>query len=122
MVFEPMDDYVDFNSDLFSNGAKMINEYHTVNGKHYLGCVSSTVGNIMIYNKDTMERYGLDDPAELAYNNEWTWEALKKMCIEFCDPEDDRYAIDGWYSEASFILSTGVPQIGMKDDKVVTIL
>ncbi len=118
-MFQPMDDYIDYDDELFPEGAKQINEMHTIKGKHYMACVASDAGTIMMYNKKTIDENGLDDPAELAYNNEWTWDAFKKMCYDFCDPEQDKYAIDGWWYELAMMLSTGTPVIGMDDGVIV---
>jgi len=114
-MFQPMDEYIDFSSDLFPEGASKINDMHTIGGKHYMACVAADVGTIVLYNKNTIEQNGLDDPAELVYNNEWTWGAFKKMCEEFADRENDQFAIDGWWFEKALLLSTGVPIIGMED-------
>ena len=114
-MFEPMDDYIDFSSDAWGSGPSQINEYHSISGKHYLACVSSNTGFVMIYNKKTIEENGLEDPAELAYNNEWTWSKFKDMCYEFSDREEDKYGIAGWWYEPAMILTTGKPVIGMND-------
>lgn len=114
-MFDPLDDYLDFDSDEWSEGAKKINEMHTINGKHYVACASTSTGLVMIYNKRVIEENGLDDPAELAYNNEWTWDTFKEMCYEFADRNEEKYAVDGWWYEPAMILSTGVPTIGMED-------
>ncbi len=118
-MFEPMDDYIDFNSDLWTDGAKQINELHSVGGKHYVACISTATGLVMIYNKRVIEENGLDDPAELAYNNEWTWTKFKEMCYDFSDRGNDKFAIDGWWYELAMILTTGVPVIGMENGVVV---
>ncbi len=118
-MFDPMDDYLDFNSDDWSEGAKQINEMHSVGGKHYIACTSTSTGMVMIYNKRIIEEYGLEDPAELAYNNDWTWDKFKEMCYEYADPDEERYAVGGWWYEPGMILSTGVPVIGMDDGVIV---
>ena len=118
-MFEPMDDYVDFNSDAWGEGCKSINEMNSINGKHYLSCVYTNTGFVMIYNKKTIEANGLEDPAELAYNNEWTWSKFKDMCYAFADREQDKYAVGGWWYEPAMILSTGKPIIGMENGKIV---
>jgi len=114
-MFDPMDDYLDFGSEDWGDGPSQINEFHSIGGKHYLACVASNAGFIMIYNKNTIEENGLDDPAELAYNNEWTWTAFRNMCTEFADREQDKYAVGGWWYEPAMILSTGMPVIGMNN-------
>lgn len=118
-MFQPMDDYIDYDSELFPEGAKRINEMHSIGGKHYMACVAADAGTIIIYNKNTIEENGFDDPAELAYNNEWTWSAFKQMCYDFTDAEQGKYAIDGWWYELAMMLSTGVPVIGMENGEVV---
>lgn len=118
-MFQPMDDYIDYDSELFPEGAKRINDLHTIGGKHYMACVAADAGTIILYNKNTIEENGFDDPAELAYNNEWTWSAFKQMCYDFTDAEQDKYAIDGWWYELAMMLSTGVPVIGMENGEVV---
>lgn len=118
-MFQPMDDYIDYDSELFPEGARRINDMHTIGGKHYMACVAADAGTIILYNKNTIEENGFDDPAELAYNNEWTWSAFKQMCYDFTDTEQDKYAIDGWWYELAMMLSTGVPVIGMENGEVV---
>lgn len=118
-MFQPMDDYIDYDSELFPEGAKRINDMHTIGGKHYMACVAADAGTIILYNKNTIEEHGFDDPAELAYNNEWTWSTFKQMCYDFADAEQDKYAIDGWWYELAMMLSTGVPVIGMENGEVV---
>ncbi len=118
-MFEPMDDYLDFNSDAWTDGARQLNEMHSVGGKHYIACTSTSTGMVMIYNKKTIEENGLEDPAELAYNNEWTWQKFKDMCYEYADKEEGKYAVGGWWYEPGMILTTGVPVIGMEDGTLV---
>lgn len=118
-MFQPMDDYIDYDSELFPEGAKRINDMHSIGGKHYIACVAADAGTIILYNKNTISESGFDDPAELAYNNEWTWSAFKQMCYDFTDAEQDKYAIDGWWYELAMMLSTGVPVIGMENGEVV---
>lgn len=118
-MFEPMDDYLDFGSDSWTEGARQINEMHSVGGKHYIACTSTSTGMVMIYNKRTIEENGLEDPAELAYNNEWTWQKFKDMCYAYADAEEGKYAVGGWWYEPGMILSTGVPIIGMNDGVLV---
>ncbi|MDE6132949.1 MAG: extracellular solute-binding protein, partial [Oscillospiraceae bacterium] len=118
-MFQPMDEYIDFDSELFPEGAKRINDMHTIGGKHYIACVAADAGTIILYNKNTIDENGFDDPAELAYNNEWTWSAFKQMCYDFTDTTQGKYAIDGWWYELAMMLSTGVPVIGMENGEIV---
>lgn len=117
-MFEPMDDYIDFDSELWQ-ATKKINDLFVFQDKHYVASVGSDAGVVMIYNKNTINNYGLEDPAKLLEEDNWTWDTLWEMMTKFCDPDDDRYAIDGWWFVNAFNATTGVPFIGMEDGKIV---
>lgn len=117
-MFEPMDDYIDFDSELWQ-ATKQINDLFVFQDKHYVASVGSDAGVVMIYNKNTINNYGLEDPAKLLEEDNWTWDTLWDMMTTFCDPDDDRYAIDGWWFVNAFNATTGVPFIGMEDGKIV---
>lgn len=117
-MFEPMDEYIDFDSELWSD-MKHVNDQFVFQGKHYVAAVGTDAGVVMIYNKNTIEENGLNDPQQLLAENNWTWDTFKEMMYDFCDPEQDKYAIDGWWFVNAFNATTGVPFIGMEDGKVV---
>ena len=48
-------DYLDFDSDLWSDGCKKLAELHTIGGKHYVAPVATDSKCVMIYNKKTIE-------------------------------------------------------------------
>ncbi|MCH5350139.1 MAG: extracellular solute-binding protein [Oscillospiraceae bacterium] len=117
-MFQPWDDYLDFNdAELWSSakGAKALAEMHTLGGKHYVAATSTYSKCIMIYNKNTIEENGLDDPVELLEEGNWTWDTFRQMLSDYCSREDDKFAYDSWYFETQFMLTTGVPSIGMEN-------
>ncbi|MGN1338916.1 MAG: extracellular solute-binding protein, partial [Oscillospiraceae bacterium] len=111
-MFEPLDQYIDFDSELWQP-TKEINDWFIFKGNHYVATVGADAGTVMIYNKRTIENYGLDDPQELLANDNWTWDTFWEMMVDFCDVDDDRYAIDGWWFVNAFNATTGVPFISM---------
>lgn len=117
-MFEPMDDYVDFNSELWAP-TKEINDLFVFNGKHYVGATGTDAGVVMIYNKKTIEENGLQDPVKLLDEGNWTWDTFYDMMVAFNNPSEDKYGIDGWWFEGAISLTTGVPYIGMEDGKIV---
>ncbi len=119
-MFDPLDDYLDFNSDLWSEGAKSLSDKHMLGGKHYVAVVSADAGCVMIYNKKTIEENGLEDPAELLANNNWNWDTFKKMCTDFSDREEEKFAFDGWWFEINFLLTTGKPVISVENNKIIS--
>ncbi|MGN1090639.1 MAG: ABC transporter substrate-binding protein, partial [Huintestinicola sp.] len=119
-MFDPFDDYLDFDSDLWSVGAKKLSDAHTLGGKHYVAVVSTDAGCVCIYNKRTMEENGLTDPAELLEQGNWTWDTFKDMCMQFSDRDDDKFGFDGWWFEINFLLTTGKPVIDVKDGVITS--
>lgn len=118
-MFVPADDYIDFTSDAWKD-IKEANDNIMWNGKHYMTVTQVTGdGCAVIYNRDTIEELGFDDPAELFEKGEWTWEAFQEMLEAFVDPENGKYGIDGWWFEGGLSATTGVPYIGLKDGKLV---
>lgn len=119
-MFEPFDDYLDFTTDEWTVGAKQLSDMHTLGGKHYVSVVSTDAGCVCIYNRKVMEENGLDDPAELLEEGKWDWNAFKRLCTEFSDPDNGKYGFDGWWFEINFLLTTGVPVIDVQDGKITS--
>ena len=117
-MFEPIDDYIDLNSDLWAP-AKPTCDAFVFNGGHYVAGIQSQPNFICIYNPKTIEDNGLEDPAELYWNDEWTWSKFTEMCIEFTDQEQEKVGMDGWWYSYALNDTCGVPLIGMEDGKLV---
>ena len=116
--FEPLDPYIDFNSDLWKPMSS-VNDLFSINGKHYVGATDVESDCVMFYNKRTITENGLDDPADLLAKGAWDWDALWTMMTQFCDRNQEKFATDGWWFEGAISLTTGTPYIGMKDGKIV---
>lgn len=115
-MFESWDDYLDFNdTELWTEGAKKLSDVHMLGGKHYLVATTTDSKCIVIYNKQTLEENGLDDPAELLEQGKWDWDAFRKMCVDYCSREEDKFAYDSWYFETNLLLTTGVPPISSEN-------
>ena len=117
-MFLPLDDYVDFDSDLWAP-MKEVNDQFVFQGKHYVGATSTDAGVVMIYNQKTIDENGLADPVVILEEGNWNWDTFYDMMIAFCDRTNEKFAIDGWWFEGAISLTTGVPYVGMKDGKVV---
>ncbi len=117
-MFQPFDDYLDFDSDLWSEGTKKLADAHVLGGKHYVAPVNTDSKCLMIYNKKTMEENGLEDPADLLAADNWNWDTFQQMCFDYCDREEDKFAYDSWYFETQFLLTTGVAPISMENGRV----
>lgn len=117
-MFIPMDDYVDFDSDLWAP-LKAVNDQFVFQGKHYVCATGTEAGCVMLYNKNTIVENGLPDPVKLLEEGNWNWDTFRDMMLQFCNRDEQKFAIDGWWFEGAISLTTGVPYIGMKDGKIV---
>lgn len=100
-------DYIDYDDPLWSGMKEYANNYFNLGGKIYAAVIDTDFGTVIPYNRRVMSEYGFDDPAELFYNNEWTWDKFSEMCADFSDPDEDRYGVDGWHWSAGLIYSAG---------------
>lgn len=117
--FDAYDQYVDFNGELWGS-VKNLNDMFILNGNHYLMVTQATGGSIVVYNRQTIENYGFDDPAELLTKGEWNWTAFKNMLLDFVDNDAGMYGLDGWFNEKPLMLSAGVPPVELRDGKLVS--
>ena len=95
-VIVPVNDYIDYDDPLWNGVKDFVLKYCTLGENIYSLCTDITFGQVCAYNRRVVSEWGFDDPATLYYNDEWTWDVFYEMCIEFNDPDEDRYALDGW--------------------------
>lgn len=118
-MFAPVDDYIDFDSEVWKD-VKELNDQFLWNGNHYVIANAATGDNcVVIYNRDTINEYGLDDPAELYEKGEWDWNAFKRLLSDFCDIDENRHGIDGYWTESALSKTTGVAYVGLENGKLV---
>ena len=114
-MFEPVDEYIDLESPLWQETAQGM-EMFNFNGKHYEFCTGMSPEAVVIYNKQTIEENGLDDPWELYQKGEWNWDTFKDMMYEFVDVDNDMYGLDGWYYQKAIATSAGGSIITLNDN------
>lgn len=93
-MFEPLDDYIDFDSDPWKDMI-VVNDRFVYNGGHYVGATGTDAGTVMIYNRKTIENNNIEDPQELLANGNRTRDTFNEMMNNFCDKDEKKYAIDG---------------------------
>ena len=103
----PVDDYIDYDDPLWAGMKYMADTFFSVGGKHYIFITDVMANSVVVYNRRIMDEWGFDDPAELFYNNEWTWDKMMEMSMDFTDAEDGRYAFNAWHTEEALFSSTG---------------
>ncbi len=107
-MFEPVNDYIDYDDPMWEGTAHTAREFFSLGDKEYLIITDITTERVVAYNTRVIDEWGFDRPTDLYFNDEWTWDVFYDMCLEFTDPDEDRYALDGWYYSASLIDSSGV--------------
>ncbi len=93
-MFVPVDDYIDLDSDIWSE-TKNAMELLNFNGKHYEFVTGVTAEQVTIYNTQTIEENGFEDPWELYKKGEWNWDTFEQMLIDFVDVDNDCHGLDG---------------------------
>jgi hypothetical protein len=68
--------------------------------------------HVLVYNKETIDANGLEDPYEQWKNGEWNWDTFKASLLDFVDTENDQWGLDGYWYERALVASTGKPYIG----------
>ena len=106
-IFDAVNDYIDYDDPLWSGIKDFADKFFSIGDNYYMFVTDATFNNVCAYNRRVMDEWGFDDPAELYYNDEWTWEVFYEMCVEFSDPDEDRYALDGWGVSPAFLSSSG---------------
>ena len=118
-MFQPVDDYIDFDSPLWEDVKDFNDSAMWNDGKHYLAITRATDSCVVIYNKKTIQEAGLEDPAELYAKGEWDWDAFQSMLNKFVDPDNQKYGIDGWFFEFGLMGTTGVPAVSLENGKLI---
>ena len=118
-MFVPYDSYIDLDSELWKD-VKDINDSITWKDQHYMAVVQMTGDNcVVVYNRDTVEELGYDDPLEMFEDGEWTWDKFEEMLEAFVDVPNQKYGLDGWWFESGLSATVGVPYVGLEDGKLV---
>ncbi len=106
-IFSPIDDYVNYDDPLWKDMKDFVDKYYTIGDDRYMIVYDATFDTVCAYNRRIMDEWGFDDPATLYYNDEWTWDAFYEMCVDFSDPDENRYALGGWSYDRSIFYSSG---------------
>lgn len=105
-TIQSVDEWIDLDDPLWAQMKPLADKF-AINGHHYQICIKTKPSNVVVYNRRVISDWGFDEPADLYYNDEWTWAKFYDMCMEFSSPDDNRFALDGYAYESLFIESTG---------------
>ena len=106
-LYQPVDDYINYDDPLWEGMKYFSESFFSLGGHHYMFLTDVQNNSCMLYNRRVFTEFGFDDPAELYYDDQWTWDVLMDLAMDFCDPDEGRYAFNGWHTDATFMSSTG---------------
>lgn len=116
-MFIPVDDYIDINSDIWQETAKFM-DLLSFGGNHYELCTGVSPEAVVIYNKQTIEEMGFEDPYEMYREGKWNWDSMRQMLTDFVDPDSGRYGLDGYYYQKAIATSSGTSCVMLTDGKL----
>ncbi|MBQ8396062.1 MAG: extracellular solute-binding protein [Oscillospiraceae bacterium] len=106
-MFQPVNDYIDYDDPLWQGTKTVAENYFSLGDNTYIMAIDIGATQVVGYNRRVIDEWGFEDPAQLYYNDEWTWDVFYDMCLEFSDPDEDRFALDGWYYDTALMDSSG---------------
>ncbi len=110
--FTNLDGYLDMESPTWADMKDIIEQYG-YNGQHfyYPYAMTATAYGIT-YNSLELEEIGAEDPMELYFAGEWTWDKFEQLCLDWKASNPDKYPIS-WPETGAIQLAatTGVPAI-----------
>lgn len=118
-MFQPIDEVIDLNEDLWSANKASLDNF-SIGDKHYVAVIETQPNLICLYNTNTIDECGYDQPADLYWSGEWTWDVFQDYCVEFNNPDEEKYALDGFWWWDGLVHTTGKSFIGMEGGKVVS--
>lgn len=118
-LFQPIDGVIDTTTDDWADYKDIIDMFNW-GGKVYTPIVDVNPATLLWYRKSIIEENGFDDPWELFEKGEWTWSKCIEMARKFTDPDNAKYAFDGYGLDHAFIATTGKPLIGLESGKLVS--
>ena len=118
-MYTPLDDWLDMDSELWSNEKEVIEAFNYA-GKHYYYPSDVNPNFVILYNQAIIDEAGLDSPLELYKNNNWTWDTFKELTRKWCDQSEDHIGFTGGsWTGMMFINSTGVKTIDMTGTEII---
>ncbi len=117
-LFQSVDELFDFNDDVWADTKDVI-ESLKWNGHLYCPVVSVGCNSVLWYRKSIAAQAGVEDPWTQFENGEWDWDSFLETCRTFTDPDNGKYAIDGYWFQNRLVATTGTPLISLEDGKLV---
>ncbi len=118
-MFTALDDWLDIDSPLWSGEKAVIDSFNFL-GKHYYYPSDVSTNFAIIYNTRSLEEAGLENPADLYFENNWTWDTFEDMMSKWVNVGADYVGFTGGsWSAMMFANTTGVKLIDMTGSDII---
>ncbi len=113
-----LDDWLDMDSPLWSDIKSVIESFEYL-GKHYYYPQNVMPNFAMIYNRANIEEANLQDPMDLYFAGEWTWDKWEEMLYTWAAMDEENLPFTGGsWSSMMFINTTGTQIIEVTDNDI----
>lgn len=115
-MYQPVTDIIDFNSPLWS-GVKDTADQFVLDNEFYVAPYNIEASALLVYNKDSIDEIGADDPYELYQNGNWnwnTWESIMTKWVDTSTEETKRYGFNGYFA-TQIVQQTGKTMVTLED-------
>lgn len=119
-MLQPVDPYINLDDPLWAT-VRGFDDYFMLKGQHYQIVMFTKPMDLCVYNRRVITEWGFDDPAELYYNDEWTWDVFYDMCLDFSDADSNRFALDGYGYQGGICNSTGQMTLNVDENGKFTV-
>ena len=118
-MFTCLDEWLDMESPLWSDEKEIIESFNYL-GKHYYYPSDVCTNFAVIYNTRSLEEAGLPNPADLYFENNWTWDTFEDMMSKWVNIDPDYVGFTGGsWSAMMFANTTGVKLIDMTGRDII---
>lgn len=114
-TFVPVDAYIDYTDPMWAEMSEPADAF-ALGNKHFAFITDVTFRNVCPFNRRVIDEWGFDDPVELYLNDEWTWDVFMDMCMEFSDPDANRFALDGYAYNGALVQEASGAKFVNKDE------
>lgn len=117
--YTALDEWLDMDSPLWSDIKSVIESFEYL-GQHYYYPQNVMPNFAMIYNRANIEEANLEDPMDLYFAGEWTWDKWEEMLYTWAAMDEENLPFTGGsWSSMMFINTTGTQIIDVTEDDIV---
>ena len=120
---QPIDDYIDFNSEFWKDKKTVSDQLMWEDGKHYITSPSDGTYHFLYFNRSIFEENDLETPYEMYKAGNWDWNTLKELATKLTydtnkDGVPEQYGL-GMTTPETLLYTTGKHVVTLTEGKVI---